>query len=120
VYLLNGAAREAIGLSRRDCVASARSRATVRKGLPIDTSIAAGKCFLDMLGAFAGFETNLRRERQLKGIAKAKSVGVYTPRQITIRSRPSRLPSPRSSTGCGLRRNALGGDVRFGPVGPPF
>jgi DNA invertase Pin-like site-specific DNA recombinase len=32
---------------------------------------AAGKCFLDMLGVFAEFETNLRRERQLEGIAKA-------------------------------------------------
>ena len=30
----------------------------------IDTSTAAGKCFLDMLGVFAEFETNLRRERQ--------------------------------------------------------
>jgi len=30
---------------------------------PIDTSTAAGKCFLDMLGVFAEFETNLRRER---------------------------------------------------------
>ena len=29
---------------------------------PIDTSTAAGKCFLDMLGVFAEFETNLRRE----------------------------------------------------------
>jgi hypothetical protein len=34
---------------------------------PIDTSPAAGKCFLDMLGVFAEFETNLRRERQLEG-----------------------------------------------------
>jgi DNA invertase Pin-like site-specific DNA recombinase len=40
---------------------------------PIDTSTAAGKCFLDMLGVFAEFETNLRRERQLEGIAKAKT-----------------------------------------------
>jgi DNA invertase Pin-like site-specific DNA recombinase len=40
---------------------------------PIDTSTAAGKCFLDMLGVFAEFETNLRRERQLEGIAKAKA-----------------------------------------------
>jgi DNA invertase Pin-like site-specific DNA recombinase len=32
---------------------------------PVDTSTAAGKCFLDMLGVFAEFETNLRRERQL-------------------------------------------------------
>jgi DNA invertase Pin-like site-specific DNA recombinase len=38
---------------------------------PIDTSTAAGKAFLDMLGVFAEFETNLRKERQLEGIAKA-------------------------------------------------
>src|SRR5215211_6361017 len=44
---------------------------------PIDTSTAAGKGFLDMLGVFAEFETNLRRERQLEGIAKAKGEGVY-------------------------------------------
>jgi DNA invertase Pin-like site-specific DNA recombinase len=43
---------------------------------PIDTSTAASKCFLDMLGVFAEFETNLRRERQLEGIAKAKAGGV--------------------------------------------
>jgi hypothetical protein len=30
-----------------------------------------------MLGVFAEFETNLRRERQLEGIAKAKAAGVY-------------------------------------------
>ena len=29
---------------------------------PIDTGTAAGKAFLDMLGVFAEFETNLRRE----------------------------------------------------------
>ncbi len=39
---------------------------------PIDTSTSAGKAFLDMLGVFAEFETNLRRERQLEGIAAAK------------------------------------------------
>jgi DNA invertase Pin-like site-specific DNA recombinase len=44
---------------------------------PIDTGTAAGKCFLDMLGVFAEFETNLRKERQLEGIAKAKAAGVY-------------------------------------------
>ena len=30
-----------------------------------------------MLGVFAEFETNLRKERQLEGIAKAKADGVY-------------------------------------------
>ena len=44
---------------------------------PIDTSTAAGKAFLDMLGVFAEFETNLRKERQLEGIALAKANGVY-------------------------------------------
>src|SRR5258705_6897745 len=44
---------------------------------PIDTSTAAGKAFLDMLGVFAEFETNLRKERQLEGIAKAKAAGGY-------------------------------------------
>jgi Resolvase, N terminal domain len=33
---------------------------------PIDTGTAAGKAFLDMLGVFAEFESNLRRERQLE------------------------------------------------------
>jgi len=51
---------------------------------PIDTSTAAGKAFLDMLGVFAEFETNLRRERQMEGIAKAKAAGVYTGRKPSI------------------------------------
>jgi len=51
---------------------------------PIDTSTAAGKCFLDMLGVFAEFETNLRRERQLEGIAKAKAAGVYRGRKPSV------------------------------------
>ena len=51
---------------------------------PIDTSTPAGKCFLDMLGVFAEFETSLRRERQMEGIAKAKAEGRYTGRPKTI------------------------------------
>lgn len=51
---------------------------------PINTSNAAGKAFLDMLGVFAEFETNLRRERQLEGIAAAKSRGVYRGRKPSI------------------------------------
>lgn len=51
---------------------------------PIDTSTAAGKAFLDMLGVFAEFETNLRKERQLEGIAKAKAAGVYKGRPASI------------------------------------
>ena len=51
---------------------------------PIDTSTAAGKAFLDMLGVFAEFESNLRRERQLEGIAAAKARGAYTGRKAKI------------------------------------
>jgi DNA invertase Pin-like site-specific DNA recombinase len=51
---------------------------------PIDTSTASGKAFLDMLGVFAEFETNLRRERQMEGIAKAKARGVYKGRKPSI------------------------------------
>jgi DNA invertase Pin-like site-specific DNA recombinase len=48
---------------------------------PIDTSTAAGKAFLDMLGVFAEFETNIRKERQGEGIAKAKLNGAYKGRK---------------------------------------
>lgn len=51
---------------------------------PIDTKTSVGKCFLDMLGVFAEFETNLRKERQMEGIAKAKDKGVYKGRKPTI------------------------------------
>jgi DNA invertase Pin-like site-specific DNA recombinase len=51
---------------------------------PIDTSNAAGKAFLDMLGVFAEFEINLRRERQMEGIAAAKAKGVYKGRPAKI------------------------------------
>jgi DNA invertase Pin-like site-specific DNA recombinase len=51
---------------------------------PIDTRTAAGKAFLDMLGVFAEFETNLRRERQIEGIAAAKARGVYRGRKPSV------------------------------------
>lgn len=51
---------------------------------PVDTSSAAGKAFFQMLGVFAEFETNLRRERQMEGIAKAKAAGVYKGRKPSI------------------------------------
>jgi DNA invertase Pin-like site-specific DNA recombinase len=63
----------------QDIVRTVKTRGASLKATeqPIDTSTAAGKCFLDMLGVFAEFETNLRRERQLEGIADAKARGVY-------------------------------------------
>jgi DNA invertase Pin-like site-specific DNA recombinase len=70
----------------QDIVRALRAKGATLKATeqPIDTSTAAGKCFLDMLGVFAEFETNLRRERQLEGIAKAKAAGVYKGRPASI------------------------------------
>ena len=49
-----------------------------------ERQLPAGKAFLDMLGVFAEFETNLRRERQMEGIAAAKARGVYKGRRPTL------------------------------------
>ena len=70
----------------QDIVRTLKARGAALKATeqPIDTSTAAGKCFLDMLGVFAEFETNLRRERQLEGIARAKAAGVYKGRKPSI------------------------------------
>ena len=67
---------------------------------PVDTSTAAGKAFFDMLGVFAEFETNLRRERQAEGIAAAKRRGVYRGRapKIDIDAIQSKLADGRSPT----------------------
>lgn len=51
---------------------------------PIDTSTPAGVAFLQMLGVFAQFETAIRRERQMEGIAKAKAANVYKGRKPSV------------------------------------
>lgn len=51
---------------------------------PVDTSTSAGKAFLSMLGVFAQFENDLRRERIAEGIAKAKQRGVYKGRKASV------------------------------------
>ncbi len=48
---------------------------------PISTESAAGKAFLDMLSVFAEFELNIRKERQMEGIAAAKKAGKYKGRK---------------------------------------
>jgi DNA invertase Pin-like site-specific DNA recombinase len=44
----------------------------------IETKTPAGRLFFAILGAIAAFETELRKERQLEGIAAAKARGAYT------------------------------------------
>ena len=65
----------------QDIVGALRAKGVALRATeqPIDTGTAAGKCFFDLLGVFAEFETNLRRERQLEGIAKAKAAGETSP-----------------------------------------
>src|SRR6201996_1125666 len=84
----------------QDIVRAVKARGASLKATeqPIDTGTAAGKAFLDMLGVFAEFETNLRRERQLEGIAKAKQAGVY-------KGRPASIDAARVRE---LRRDGLG------------
>lgn len=75
---------------------------------PVDTSTAAGKAFLDMLGVFAEFETNLRKERQAEGIAKAKAAGVYKGRKPSIDAEEvRRLHRPVAEGGEGLGATAI-------------
>ena len=67
---------------------------------PVDTSSATGKAFFDMLGVFAEFETNLRRERQAEGIVAAKRRGTYRgrPPKIDMEAIRSRLSEGQSPT----------------------
>ncbi|MGV8830387.1 MAG: recombinase family protein [Devosia sp.] len=50
----------------------------------IDTTTPHGRLMFNMLGAIAEFETDLRKDRQLEGIAKAKSEGRYKGRPVTV------------------------------------
>jgi DNA invertase Pin-like site-specific DNA recombinase len=47
----------------------------------LDTTTRTGKLLLGMLALIAEFETDIRKERQLEGIAKAKAQGVAFGRQ---------------------------------------
>ena len=92
----------------QDIVHELKARGVALKATeqPVDTGTAAGKAFLDMLGVFAEFETNLRRERQLEGIKAAKARGVYKGRKpASTRARCGGCARKRSS---GPRRSPGG------------
>jgi DNA invertase Pin-like site-specific DNA recombinase len=50
----------------------------------IDTTKSEGRLLLNILGSFAEFETDIRKERQADGIAKAKVAGKYRGRKASI------------------------------------
>lgn len=71
-----------------DIVRGLTSRGVEFKALQqgaVDTTTPTGKMMLGLLGVFAEFETDLRRERQMEGIAKAKAEG-------RMKGRPSTVP----------------------------
>jgi DNA invertase Pin-like site-specific DNA recombinase len=50
----------------------------------VDTDSSTGRLMLAILGAVAAFEADIRRERQLEGIEKAKAAGVYKGRKPSV------------------------------------
>ena len=50
----------------------------------VDTDTSSGRLMLAVLGAVAAFETDIRRERQMEGITRAKAAGVYKGRKPTV------------------------------------
>jgi DNA invertase Pin-like site-specific DNA recombinase len=61
----------------------------------VDTDSSTGRLMLAILGAVACFENDIRRERQIEGIAKAKLAGKYRGRPATID--PNRVKELRQS-----------------------
>jgi len=55
----------------------------------LDSSTATGRLMLNVIGAVAQFEREMMLERQLEGIAKAKSEGKYRGRAPTARAKRS-------------------------------
>jgi DNA invertase Pin-like site-specific DNA recombinase len=95
---------------------SRRSLAWIVSGVkateqPIDTSTAAGKCFLDMLGVFAEFETNLGRERQAEGIARAKANGIYAGKGMKPSINPARVREMKAQ---GFGATAIANELGIG------
>jgi DNA invertase Pin-like site-specific DNA recombinase len=81
-----------------------------------------------MLGVFAEFETNLRKERQLEGIAKAKAEGIYAKnggRKTTLDADKVKRFTPRAwvqlrsrnSLRCALLSLSLVGTERRSVIG---
>ena len=50
----------------------------------IDTTRSDGRLMLNILASFAEFETDIRKERQMEGIAKAKAASVYKGRKPSV------------------------------------
>ena len=75
----------------------------------VDTDSSTGRLMLSILGAVAAFENDIRRERQLEGIAKVKADGRYKGRPATID--PERVKALRES---GMGAAAIARELNIG------
>jgi hypothetical protein len=73
---------------------------------PIDS----GKCFLDMLGVFAAFKTNLHWERQLEGIARRRLACAKAGRRPSTPTRSAGSSRMACGWSTSLRRSAAAGE----------
>ena len=73
----------------------------------VDIATSAGRAFFGMLAVFAQFETDVRRDRQAEGIARAKMAGVYTGGKPRI-DREAILSQLRNGNGPASAARALG------------
>jgi DNA invertase Pin-like site-specific DNA recombinase len=72
----------------------------------INTGDATGRLLFNMLGAIAQFETEIRAERQLDGIQKAKERGVHFGRKRRLtKAQIVELQQRRRERGCSSRRS---------------
>ena len=75
----------------------------------VDTDSSTGKLMLAILGAVAQFENDIRRERQMEGIEKAKAAGKYRGRKASID--PTRIRELHSQ---GLGASAIAREMGIG------
>jgi DNA invertase Pin-like site-specific DNA recombinase len=91
----------------------------------IDTTTSAGKLTLAVLAAVAEFETEIRKERQRDGIAKARERGVYKGRTPSInygdvlRLREAGLGASEIARQLGIGRASVYRLLTARPEGPP-
>jgi DNA invertase Pin-like site-specific DNA recombinase len=77
----------------------------------IDTSSPTGRLMFNMLACIAEFETEIRKERQLEGIAKAKERGVHFGRKATLR--PLQVQEMRQKRASGVKIKDLMAEYRL-------
>ena len=70
----------------------------------IDTSTSTGKLLFNMLAAIAEFETEIRKERQMEGIAKAKEKGTQFGRKAKLNQEQIELLKQDRSNGFSIKK----------------